>query len=364
LTHPRQITLKDIAQACGVSRATVSLVVRGSPLVHEGTRRRVEAEMRRQGYVYNRTAANLRQRVSTTVALVIHDLSNPFFAEFAVGVDEGLGAKGYVTLLGNSNESPMRQHQVLESLMEYRPSGIILSPTECSDMADIEHTIGRQTPLLVFNRAPDAAISARFDYDYLCLDNRAGMREVTEYLLSLGHRRIAFYGGHAESSSCHERRQGYQDALRAAGISVRKRWMFELAPTRLAANANADALCRLRPAVTAAVCYNDAVALGLMQGLVRFGRRPGFDFAVTGFDNIPEAAFDIPPLTTLNADPRARGRQAAELLLQRIAEPSLPRRSVTVPVQLIERESASGFTDTALISGIFPGVYGKFHADL
>jgi len=339
--HPRQITLKDIAQACGVSRATVSLVVRGSPLVHADTRCRVEAEMQRQGYVYNRTAANLRQRVSTTVALVIHDLSNPFFAEFAVGVDEGLGAKGYVALLGNSNESPERQHRVLESLMEYHPSGIILSPTEGSEMADIEHIIGRQTPLLVFNRAPDDTATARFDYDYLCLDNRTGMREATEYLLARGHRRIVFYGGHADSSSCRERRLGYQDALRAAGMTPRKRWMFELAPTRIAANAHAGALCRLRPAPTAAVCYNDAVALGLMQGLVRLGLRPGVDVAVIGFDNIPEAAFDIPPLTTLNADPRARGRQAAELLLQRIAAPSLPRRSVMVPVQLIERESTA-----------------------
>jgi len=343
LTHPRQITLKDIARACGVSRATVSLVVRGSPLVSEDTRHRVEAEMQRQGYVYNRTAANLRQRVSTTVALVIHDLSNPFFAEFAVGVDEGLGAKGYVTLLGSSNESPVRQYQVLESLMEYRPSGIILSPTEGSEMGDIERIIGRQTPLLVFNRAPAETMPVRLAYDYLCLDNRTGMRQATEHLLALGHRRIAFYGGHAHSSSCSERRMGYQDALHAAGIRGRKCWMFEMAPTRLAANTHANALCRLRPAPTAAVCYNDAVALGLMQGLIRLGHHPGSDFAVSGFDNIPEAAFDIPPLTTLNADPRARGRQAAELLLQRIAKPTLPRRLVTVPVQLIVRESTSGF---------------------
>ena len=79
--------------------------------------------MRRQGYVYNRVAANLRQRVSSAVALVINDLSNPFFAEFAAGVDEALGAEGFITLLGSSNESPERQRQVLGSLMEHRPSG-------------------------------------------------------------------------------------------------------------------------------------------------------------------------------------------------------------------------------------------------
>jgi LacI family transcriptional regulator len=98
-------------------------------------------------------------------------------------------------------------------------------------------------------------------------------------------------------------------------------------------------LFAIEPAPTAAVCYNDAVALGLMLGLTRLGRHPGVDFAVTGFDNIPEAAVGVPPLTTLDADPRARGRQVAELVLQRAATPSMPRRSVIVPVLLTERES-------------------------
>lgn len=339
MERPRRITLNDIARACGVSRATVSLVLRGSPLVHTETRRRVEAEMQRQGYVYNRAAANLRQRVSSAVALVINDLSNPFFAEFAAGVDEALGAKGYVTLLGSSNESPARQRQVLGSLMEHHPAGIILSPAEGSVAADVELAIGSGTPLLVFNRQLSDATTSGLDYDFLGLDNRAGARRATEHLLALGHRRIAFYGGHADSSSCRERRLGYQDALQAAGIAVDPAWMIETAPTRLEANAHADVLFAGDSEPTAAVCYNDAVALGLMLGLARLGRHPGEDFAITGFDNIPEAAVGLPPLTTINADPRARGRQAAELLLQRAATPSMPARSVIVPVQLTERES-------------------------
>ncbi len=331
--------MNDIAHACGVSRATVSLVLRRSPLVHADTRRRVEAEMLRQGYVYNRAAANLRQRVSTTVALVINDLSNPFFAEFAAGVDEALGTKGYVTLLGSSNESPARQRQVLGSLIEHHPAGIILSPAENSDVADVELAIGRHAPLLVFNRKLTGTPDPGFEYDFLGLDNRAGARAATKRLLELGHRRIAFYGGHADSSSCRERRLGYQDALGEAGIPVDPSLMIETAPTRLEANARADALLAIDSAPTAAVCYNDVVALGLMLALTRLGRHPGVDFAVTGFDDIPEAALGVPPLTTLSADPRARGRQAAELLLQRAAAPLLLRRSIIVPVLLTERES-------------------------
>src|SRR5687768_15026019 len=146
---PRRVTLADVAAGCGMSRATVSLVLRGSPLVHADTRVRVEAELRRQGYVYHRGAANLRRKVSSGVALVINDLSNPFFAEFAAGVDEALAAAGYVTLLGSSGESAERQQAVLSSLVEYHPAAIILSPAEVSDATRIARAIGPSTPLLV-----------------------------------------------------------------------------------------------------------------------------------------------------------------------------------------------------------------------
>src|SRR5690242_21792618 len=100
----RKVTLTDIAAGCDVSRATVSLVLRGSPLVNKDTRARVEEELRRQGYVYNRAAANLRRRTSSSIALVVNELANPFFAEFAAGVDDVVGEAGMVTLLGSRSE--------------------------------------------------------------------------------------------------------------------------------------------------------------------------------------------------------------------------------------------------------------------
>lgn len=341
LHRSRRVTLTDIAQACGVSRATVSLVLRGSPLVHTDTRQRVQAEMQRQGYVYNRAAANLRQRVSSTVALLINDLSNPFFAEFAAGVDEALGERGYVTLLGCSNESAKRQQDVLGSLVQQNPAAIILSPAEVSTAADVAAAIGQRTPLLVFNRVPDGEAPPGFGFEFLGLDNRNGARLATEHLLARGHRRIAFFGGHADSSSCRERRLGYQDALAAAGIEAEPGWMIETAPTRLDACARTEALFALTPLPTAAVCYNDAVALGLMLGLAHHGRRPGVDFALTGFDDIPEAAVSMPPLTTLCAEPRARGRQAAQIVLAQVGRAAPTAHTpVVVPVRLVERESS------------------------
>ncbi|HEY0180176.1 MAG TPA: LacI family DNA-binding transcriptional regulator [Dokdonella sp.] len=330
----RRLTLRDIALGCGVSPATVSLVLRRSPLVHARTRARVEAEIARRGYVYNRAAANLRRRTSSSVALVVNDLSNPFFAEFAAGVDEALGAHGCVTLLGSTGESSERERAVIASLLEHAPAGIILSPAEGSDGASLARLVGAHTPLLVFNRALGGGA-----WDMLVLDNRSGARAATEHLLALGHRRIAFFGGHRDSSSCRERREGHLEALAGAGVAAEPSWLVETAPTRLEAAREVGALFVRDPAPTAAVCYNDAVALGLMLGLAARGRRPGRDFAVVGFDDIPEAAVSLPPLTTVATDPRARGRQAAERVLARAADPRVAPARTVAPVRLVVRES-------------------------
>lgn len=331
----KPVTVSDIARGCGVSRATVSLVLRGSPLVHADTRARVEAELKRQRYVYNRGAANLRRQTSSSVALVINDLSNPFFAEFAAGVDEALGEEGYVTLLGSTGESPERQQAVLESLIEHNPAGMILSPAEHSDGERVQHLLGAHAAVLVFNRELPGA-----DWDFLALDNRHGARLATEHLLSLGHRRIAFFGGHADSSSCQQRRRGYDEAMRAAGLAPEPHWLVECTPTRVEAARETATLLAGDAGLTAAVCYNDNVALGLKLGLLARGVRGGEEFALTGFDDIPEAALSTPPLTTLAVEPRARGRQAAELLLQRVRDPDAPTRRIVAPVQLVVRGSS------------------------
>jgi LacI family transcriptional regulator len=335
----QRVTISDIALAAEVSRATVSLVLNSSPLVAANTRARVEAQMQKHGYVYNRAASDLRRRRSSSVALVINDLSNPFFAEFASGVDETLAAAGYVTLLGSTGESTDRQQKVLASLMEHAPAGIILAPAEGSDGDRLLSVIGKQAPTLVFNRELQHADQTSERWDFIALGNRIGARLAAEHLLRLGHRRIAFFGGHVNSSSCRERRQGFSDALAEAGIVPEPRWLVETAPTRLEAAAQTGALFVCDPAPTAAVCYNDAVALGLMLGLASRGRRPGRDFAVTGFDDIPEATVSVPPLTTIATDPRARGRQAAECLLARIHDPAVPAARTITPVQLVVRAS-------------------------
>jgi len=340
LATERRVTITDIAAACGVSRATVSLVLRDSPLVRDETRSRVQAELARQNYVYHRGAANLRRRASNAVALVLNDLSNPFFAEFAGGADAVLAEAGYVMLLGSTGESPERQQAVLASMIEHDPAAIILSPAEHSSHERLRQVLAR-VPTLVFNRAIGDG-GAGHDWDFLALDNRHGARIATEHLIALGHRAIAFFGGHRDSSSCCERRAGYRDALAAAGLVADPHWLVECAPTRLEAASRTHALFARDPAPTAAVCYNDAVALGLLAGLAACGRRAGADFGVVGFDDIPEASVATPPLTTVATNPRERGMQAARLVLERLQGKGGPPRSTVAPARLVVRASSLG----------------------
>ena len=124
----RPVTVTDLARAADVSRSTVSLVLRDSPLVKRETRRRVEEAIDRLGYVYNRNAANLRRRTSDMVAMIINDLTNPFFAELAVGLEEALEAAGFVSLMANTGEDPERQRRVMETMREHGAAGFILCP--------------------------------------------------------------------------------------------------------------------------------------------------------------------------------------------------------------------------------------------
>jgi LacI family transcriptional regulator len=219
-------------------------------------------------------------------------------------------------------------------MLEHGPAGVILSPAEGSDPTRIRELTAGRTSVLVFNRELGP------DWDFLAMDNQRGAAAATEHLIARGHRRIAFFGGHRASSSCRQRRDGYRDAMLAAGLEPQPRWLIECPPTRLEAARQVNALFSHDPAPTAAVCYNDAVALGLMAALPTCGRRAGHDFALTGFDDIPEASISSPTLTTIAADPRGRGRQAAKLVLQRSRDPEQPPRRIVAEVRLSVRGSS------------------------
>lgn len=332
---PSRITQRKLAEQLGVSPATVSLAMRGSPLVAESTRERVIEAMRRSGFVYNRSAASLRTRTSHIVGVSFHDITNPYFSELLAAVEAKLSATGRTVFLSNNGDDLDRQTRFLDGIRQHDADGLLLSPAFDTDPAAIEDLVTSGIPVVcVSRRLPEMPV------DFAGHDDVTGMRLVTEHLIELGHRRIAMVGGSQRSTVRHERAQGYRDALAHHGITFDPALQIHGPATREGGQIVAHQAMELSPRPTAVVCFNDLVAFGTMMGLRRLGLEPGRDVAVTGSDDIAEAAETVPGLTTVANRPREVGDAAARLLLERIRDPARPPQEFLVTPTLTVRESS------------------------
>ena len=205
-----RVTLMDVARHCGVSRATVSLVLNDSPLVAAKTRDRVRQAMAELGYVYNRAAASLRTQHSDAIGVVLTNITNPYFAEFAAGLQDILTSSGTVPLLAVSGEDRDLQRRLVKSLVERNVDGIVLIPAHGTTPSDLPDLLG--TPLVLLARRLNGV-----DADYVGAQNLEGGYAAAEHLYSHGCRRIAFVGGFADSSAREERAGG------SRGVSDRSR---------------------------------------------------------------------------------------------------------------------------------------------
>lgn len=342
LSQRSRATVLDIARKAGVSRATVSLVLRGSELVKKETAAKVRQAMDEVGYVYNRAAANLRTARTNFVGMIMSDLKNPFFSELSVGIEDKLYKLGLTPILANVNDDLDRQNQVLRSMLENGVRGIILSPARGTEARHLD-MLPATLPVILAMRRIDGC-----DLPYVGQDNRGGARKAVEHLIALGHRRIAFFGGDAKITTQQERYTGYCDALRAAGLSVSADLVFE---TEVSKNGGAVAMERALSSAakpTSATCYNDLIAIGATHALAMRDMRAGRDFAVVGFDDLDEAKHNFPPLTTIDAETMTMGGRAAEALIDLIDGPTPKSMAITGESRLVVRESCGARSADAM----------------
>ncbi|MEO7222605.1 MAG: LacI family DNA-binding transcriptional regulator [Devosia sp.] len=333
----KRVTVIDLAHAAGVSKSTVSLVLQGSPLVKDATRARVNRAMHDLGYVYNRGAANLRQAKSKIVGIIVNDLTNSFFAELAVGVDTIVQSAGYVQFLGHSAEDVHRQGELIASMREHGVAGLIISPARGTQPSDLKPLVESGVPVvLAMRNIPGAKVSS------LLSDNVTGAKSAVQHLLDLGHRRIAFLGGFSDTQVFVERAQGFRDALTAAKIAIDEICVI---PSSASRAGGVEAIGRLMTVggepVTAALCFNDAVAFGVCDGLRARKLEPGPDFSVVGFDDVIEARTAVPALTTVSINPQGMGQQAAQLLFKQINAGRAEPEAIRTAVRLVVRDSTA-----------------------
>ena len=331
----RRPTIKDVAHTAGVSKSTVSLVLQNSALVKEETRVQVKQAMLDIGYVYNRNAANMRSSNAGLIGLVINDLRNPFFTEFATSVQMALSDRGYACVLANTDEDPAVQAQVVTAMIEHGVSALVISPAYGDEEATFGPLIRAGIPAMQVLRKVDARTD---HFPFAAPDYPTGSRLAAEHLLATGARRIAFIGGVAGRAVARERMSGYLATLAQAGIDP------VIIPGRASREFGREAartLAQDHPDVDAAICFNDLVALGVLSGFAERGHPVGPSFRLVGFDDIEECAQAYPTLSSVRCNIAGFGKSIASTILGWLEDGSAPATQTLTDVELVIRASSA-----------------------
>lgn len=332
-----QRTIAEVARHASVSPATVSRVLNGDARVGDELRRRVLDSVDELGYRPNRLARNLRKRSSETIGVVVPDIENPHFGEMVRAVEDTAYARGYRVLVCNTDETPEKQHGYLLELADERVRGVILSPSDPSDTA-IAALVDGGIAVTAFDRQVDDP-----RVDVVIGDNVAATRAATELLVGAGHSRIALVAGRQDVETGAERREGYELAMHAAGLTPRT------VDGRFRVEGGRDAVRELLSGTeppTALVVANNLMTVGALIGIREAGASVPADVALVGIDDPMWASLIDPPLTAVAQPVRRMAVDAMELLIERVAGTRSEPRRIVHPFELRRRASCGTGTFT------------------
>ncbi len=322
-------TIAEVAKQAGVSPATVSRVMNGRFLGDAAIAERVHAVAEELSYSPNHLARSLALGQTSAIAFVVPDLANPAFQAMLSSLSKAAAKDGYRVLVADSAESPSDE-PLLVSEIRRRCDAVVLCAPRMSD-ADLVTIAGSLRPLVLINRS-----NPKIDAPSLSIDYRTGIQDLAQHLYELGHRHLVFLEGPASSVSNRHRLDGLDDF---------ERRMPDVRIDRIEGGATSEdglaATARVRDTgATAALAFNDLVAIGLLNGLIEIGMRVPDDISVTGFDDIPFARYSAPPLTTLSVPHEELGAQAWQRMRALVAGET-PGHNVVFHPRLEVRKSTA-----------------------
>jgi LacI family transcriptional regulator len=330
---PASLTIHDVAAHVGVSAMTVSRVLNKSTRVAESTRLKIEEAIRQLGYVPNNLARGLRAS-TRTLALIIPDVSNPFFTDIVHGAEEVAWQQGYTVFLGNTHSSSEREKHYLYKFLGHSIDGLLIAPSGHETKATLDDVKARGVPFVLV----DANVRGTKS-DTVLGDNVAGAMQLTEHLISLGHKRIAYIGGRPDISTAQDRERGYKKALTKHGLEIRSDYIYSSHFHREEGYEIAKSLTHLTTPPTAIFASNNGLAVGVVEALRDLKLKIPQDMAVVCFEDV-ELASALNPFLTVMAQPAKEfGRIGATFLLERILQPDLAVRSTVLAPSLIVRQS-------------------------
>lgn len=333
-------TLDEVARVAGVSRATVSRVVNGSPKVSTDVRRSVEKAIERLGYVPNRAARSLVTRRSESIAVVITEpatrlFSDPFFPRLIRGLSSALAARDLALILLMPDDI-VDEGRTARYLTAGHVDGVILVSLHGDDPLPAE-LAARHIPLVVVGRPPYGAV-----VDYVDADNREGARRATTHLIEGGRKRIATIAGPRDMVAGIDRLAGYKDALVEAGLRVDDH-LIEIGDfTHEGGTTAMESLLAHAPDLDAVFCASDLMAVGALGALLASGRRVPEDVAIVGYDDSPIATTTRPALTSVRQPIEEMGREMVHLLAETMERGDRVPRRVVLATELVRRASSAG----------------------
>jgi len=326
------VKIKDVADAAGVSTATVSRVLANKPHVRDEVKKRVLAVVKKLNYQPNRAAQNLRANTSKIIALVVADIENPFFQRVSRAVEDTAQELGYNVMLCNTDENPVKEKKCLDLLRLENIAGIIIAPT-LEGLENYQETYSPNTPLVMIDRHVN-----NFDVDNVLIDNVSSAYSMITHLIEHGCTRIAGIFG-TGSTTGQERCEGFLKALKEHNIKPVKELIQFVGAREEEGFETAMKLFRLKQRPDAIFTSNSLLASGTVQAIRACKLLIPEDIAFASFDDTSWAKLIDPPLTVIDQPTYEIGRTATELLIKRINDPSRSNREVILKTKLIVRKS-------------------------
>jgi len=332
------ITRDDVARLAGVSPRTVSNVVNGFPHITPETRAKVQTAIEQLGYYVNASARSLRTGNSGLIGLVVPELDQPYFAELARGIISEARKAGYTVIIQQTEGDLEVERELLrEGPRRKQYDGLIVSASALS-ADDLLQWDQNQLPLVLLGeRRVDAGI------DHVGYDNVSAARQATQHLIASGRVRIAAIGheGQGARDTSQQRTVGFRAALKDAGLRLPRGFLREVSAfSRVNGYNQMQKLLDANPRPDAVFCYNDVLAMGAYRACQSRGIVIPTDIAIVGFDDVEQAAYLTPSLTTIRPDRAEIARVAVALLIDRINGSTEPAVNVMVDWELIVRESS------------------------
>ena len=325
-----RITLKDIAQKSGYTVNTVSHALRGKSDISLATRKKIIEVADELGYVGNTLASSLRSGRSNTIAVIVSDVKNPYFGCVVHNIESRVREAGYSTIILCTGDDPDRELEAVRCAIRHLCDGVLICPCQANKKS--LHML-RQSGVsyVVMGRQ----FEDEDDNQVLC-DDEGGAYLLTEYLVSLGHKRIMYISGAEQFSSERERRSGYQRVMRKVGMPDSGQIVIPFKQFEALENQGQLGLLITEHRPTAVFAFRDEMAWALLNQLRPMGMEAPRDISVAGFDYIAEQLPFLPALTTLATQSGDPSAIAAQRLLELIQNPNQPPRTIRLAMRIVD----------------------------